>query len=171
MITAIEMPDLDGIAAAAEICRHAPVPVIGVLRDHDPTLLERTLAAPILACLVEPVEPADLECTLALSLRLFDQLQAPQRETAELRQALDERKVTERAKGIISKRLNLDEDEAYRRLRQLASTRNHRLVQVGQQVVDADQVFQALERSVADTAVPTRQAATRSSGTRRVHGA
>jgi two-component system, response regulator PdtaR len=147
VITTVEMPDLDGISAAAEVCRSAPIPVIGVFDRHDPVLFKRALAGPMLAWLVHPVEPVVLEYTVALSVRLFNQVQSLRQEVAELQQALEDRKLIERAKGIVAKRLELDEEEAFLRMRRLASTKNHKLVEVARQVLATDQVFQALEGS------------------------
>ena len=47
------------------------------------------------------------------------------------------------------KRLRVDEPEAFRRLKKMASTTNRKLIEVGQAVLKADEVFQALEESGA----------------------
>ena len=53
----------------------------------------------------------------------------------------------EKAKGIIMKRLRVDEEEAFRRLRKLASDQNLKLVEVGRRVIGSEDVFQMLDRS------------------------
>jgi AmiR/NasT family two-component response regulator len=52
----------------------------------------------------------------------------------------------ERAKGILMKRLRVDEPEAFRRLRNLASDNDQNLVAVAETVLTADELFQALEK-------------------------
>ena len=47
-----------------------------------------------------------------------------------MRQALEDRKVVERAKGAVMRRLGLGEDEAFRRLRKLANDQNRKVVEV-----------------------------------------
>ena len=74
-------------------------------------------------------------------MRRFEQFEALRRETADLRQALEDRKVIERAKGILMKRARLDEQEAFRRLQKLASERNLKLVEMGRAVVTAEDAF------------------------------
>jgi hypothetical protein len=60
--------------------------------------------------------------------------------------ALEDRKVIERAEGnVMRRRRRVSEDEAYRRLRKLASDRNLKLVAVGQTVLKVEEMFQALE--------------------------
>ena len=57
-------------------------------------------------------------------MRRFEQFEALRQEAADLRQALEDRKVIERAKGMLMKRARLDEPEAFRRLQKLASDRS-----------------------------------------------
>jgi response regulator NasT len=139
VITDIKMPDIDGIDAATRIYRNGPVPVILVSAHHDPGLIERAEADHIMAFLVKPIKQADLEPAIAIALKRFEQFQALHKETADLRQALDDRKVIERAKGIMMKRAGLDEGEAFRRLQRLASDRNRKLVEVAHMILTAEE--------------------------------
>src|SRR5919205_2049830 len=108
----VKMPDLDGIAAAEELNRHRPVPVILVSAYDQDDLLDRAAGAHVLAYLVKPVQDEDLKAAIRLALARFAERQALARENADLRQALEERKLLERAKGIVMKRLHVDEEEA-----------------------------------------------------------
>jgi response regulator NasT len=54
--------------------------------------------------------------------------------------------VIERAKWAVMKRLRVDEEDAFRRLRKLSSDQNRKLVEVAQGVLAAEEAFQALER-------------------------
>ena len=147
VITDIKMPDLDGIDAAAEVNREGPVPVILVTAHHDTHLLARAGAEHIMAYLSKPAKPVDLQAAISLAMLRFGHFQALRAEAASLRQALEDRKVVERAKGVVMKRLRADEPEAFRRLRTLASDTNRKLAEVAQTVLSADEVFQALEKS------------------------
>jgi AmiR/NasT family two-component response regulator len=91
VITDIKMPDLDGIDAAAAICRDRPVPVILVSAFHDPELIGRAEADHVMGYLVKPIKQADLPPAIGLALRRFEQLQALRQEAADLRQALEDR--------------------------------------------------------------------------------
>jgi response regulator NasT len=145
VITDIKMPDLDGIDAAVQANADWQVPAILVSGYHDADLLERAGADHIMAYLIKPVSQADLEVAIALATRRFEQYRAARQEASDLRQALQDRKVIERGKGIVMRRLGVGEDEAYRRLRKVASDHNLKLVQVAQNVLKADEVFEAME--------------------------
>lgn len=141
VITDIKMPDMDGITAAVEMYREYPIPVILVSAYHDPELIARAEADHIMAYLIKPIKQADLEPAIALAMRRFDQFQDLQKEANDLRQALADRKVIERAKGVIMKRAQLDEQEAFRRLQKLASEKNKKLIELATMIVTAEEAL------------------------------
>jgi AmiR/NasT family two-component response regulator len=141
VITDIKMPVMDGIEAAQVICREHPVPVILVSAYHDDELISRAGADHVLGYLVKPIKQADLEPAICLAVRRFQQFQAVQSEAQDLRQALHDRKLIERAKGLLMKRALLDEPAAFRRLQRLATDRNQKLVEVAQCILMAEEAF------------------------------
>jgi response regulator NasT len=141
IISDIKMPDMDGIDAAAAIYQSHPIPVILVSAYHDAELIGRAEADHILAYLVKPIKQADLEPAIALAMRRFAQFQDLRKETADLRQALADRKIIERAKGVLMKRAGLDEQDAFRRLQKLASEKNRKLVDIASMIVTADEAL------------------------------
>ena len=144
VITDIKMPDMDGIDAANKIYQERPVPVILVSAHHDANLIQRAETDHVMGYLVKPIKQADLKPTIAITVHRFEQFQAMHKEATDLRQALADRKMIERAKGILMKKGNLDEPEAFRRLQKLASEKNHKLVEIATIIVTADEVFQSL---------------------------
>jgi response regulator NasT len=143
VITDIKMPDMDGIEAATHLYQTEPVPVILVSAYHDTELIERAEADHIMGYLVKPIKQADLVPAIALALRRFEQLQELRREASDLRQALEDRKLIERAKGIIMRRAGLDEPTAFRRLQKSASDRNLKLVELARILITAEETLQS----------------------------
>jgi response regulator NasT len=143
VITDIKMPDMDGIDAAADICRDTPVPVILVSAFHERELLERAEAEHVLAYLVKPIKAADLVPAIGIALRRFKQFQALRQEAADLRQALEDRKLIERAKGVLMKRAAMDEAEAFRRMQKLASEKSRKLVDIATAILMAEEAVAA----------------------------
>ncbi|HMF18889.1 MAG TPA: response regulator [Gemmataceae bacterium] len=139
VITDIKMPDMDGIDAACHIYGDSPIPVILVSAYHDADLIARAGADHIMAYLVKPIKQADLQPVIVLAMKRFEQFQALRKETADLRQSLEDRKVIERAKGILMKRGPMDEPEAFRRLQKLASEKNRKLIDIAQMIVVAEE--------------------------------
>jgi two-component system, response regulator PdtaR len=147
VITDIKMPELDGIDAAIQLYQDKPVPVILVSAFNDAALIERAESDHIMGYLVKPIKQADLAPTIAIAVHRFDQFKTMRQEAADLRQALANRKVIERAKGIIMKKGKLDEPEAFRRLQKLASDKNQKLVESASMIVTAEETFQSLENT------------------------
>jgi two-component system, response regulator PdtaR len=142
VITDIKMPDMDGIDAATQLYRHAPVPVILVSAYHDPEFIRRAEADHILAYLVKPIKQADLEPAIGIAMRRFEQFEALRKETSDLKQALEDRKVIEKAKGILMKKAGLDEHDAFRRLQRLASDKNRKLIEIAQIILTAEEALE-----------------------------
>jgi len=132
VITDIKMPGMDGIEAALKIYEEALIPVILVSAFSDAKLIERAEVHPIMAYLVKPIKQTDLEPAIRLAMHRFEQFEALRREASDVRQALEDRKIIERAKGVLMKELSLSEPEAFRRLQKTASAKNLKLIEVAQ---------------------------------------
>lgn len=145
IITDIKMPNLDGIEASSQICLERAVPVILVSAYHDPELIARAESDHVLAYLVKPIGLADLQPVITIAMRRFTELQTLRKDCKDLRQALSDRKVIERAKGLLMKLAAIDEKEAFQRLQQMASEKNQKLV-------DAAQSILAVEKALAPSA-------------------
>jgi response regulator NasT len=141
VITDIKMPDMDGIDAASQLYRRGPVPVILVSAFNDPEFIRRAEADHILAYLVKPIKQADLEPAIAIAMRRFEQFQELRKEATDLKQALEDRKVIEKAKGILMKKTGLDEHDAFRRLQKLASDKNRKLIDIAHSILTAEEAL------------------------------
>jgi AmiR/NasT family two-component response regulator len=147
VITDIKMPDMDGSTAATEVNRDREVPVILVSAHQESDLLSQSGAEYLMAYLVKPVKPADLQAAITLAVLRFEQYQRVRAEAAGLRQALEDRKTIEQAKGIVMHRLRIEEVDAYNRLRKLSSHYNWKLIDLSRRLVESDKLFKALEES------------------------
>jgi response regulator NasT len=146
VLTDIKMPDMDGLEAAESINHNGrEVPVVVVTAHHDPEFLRRAAASHVMAYLIKPVGPADVEAAVTIALARFEQYRQVRKEANDLKQALEDRKLIERAKGAIMKRLNVQEDEAFRRLRRVASDGNLRLSDAARRILTAEEVFAQMD--------------------------
>lgn len=137
----IKMPGIDGIEAAERITQERPIPIILLTAYSEQELVERAAQANVAAYLMKPVAAEDLLPAITLALARFRQFQALRQEVDDLRDALEARKIIERAKGILMRRLSLSEDEAFRRLQKQSQDSNRRLAEVAQSIITADQMM------------------------------
>lgn len=141
VITDIKMPDMDGLQAAIEIRDQRPTPFILVSAYHDEEFVERAFDSHVLAYLVKPIKRADLEPAISLVMRRFREFEALREEARNLRQALEDRKLIERAKGVLMMRIGIDEMDAFKRLQKLASNHNLKLVEIARNILLAEEAY------------------------------
>lgn len=145
IVTAVHLEEGDGIEALLEIEKHGPRPAV-VISDHeDLDEVEKALSDHVMAYLAEPVTEDDLRPTIHLVRRRFEQFEELRREVDDLREALAARKVIERAKGRLMDRHALSEEDAYRKLQKLASSKRIKLIEVAKALLLADEVEDELE--------------------------
>jgi two-component system, response regulator PdtaR len=142
VITDIAMPDMDGLEAVAELNRRRPLPIILVSAHHTGEFIDRARQNHVLAYLIKPITDTDLQPAIAIAMDRFEQFQTLRQEATNLKQALEDRKLIERAKGILMKRSGLEEPNAFRRLQKMATSKSMKLVEVAQAVVTAEEVVQ-----------------------------
>lgn len=145
VITDIAMPDMDGLQAITEINRVRPLPVILVSAYHTSEFIERARRNHVLAYLIKPITDTDLQPAIAIAMDRFEQFEMLRSEATNLKQALEDRKTIERAKGILMKRSGLEEPEAFRRLQKMATSKSMRLAEVAQAIVTAEDVMQVTD--------------------------
>ena len=138
LILDILMPEMDGLEALQEICAVEPVPGILVSAYSDKELVERAEENYVMAYLIKPIKQAELTPAIALAMRRFEQMQALKHEARDLRQTLEDRKLVERAKGLVMKRLKLDEADAFRHMQKLAAQTRRKLVEVAQSILEGE---------------------------------
>jgi response regulator NasT len=134
----IKMPELDGIEAAKMITRERPIPIILLTAFSEKELAERAAEANVAAYLMKPVSEQDLMPAIALAVSRFKEFQQLHQEVDDLRDALETRKLVERAKGILMRRLNLTEEEAFRRMQRRSQNENKKLGEIAQAIITAD---------------------------------
>ena len=140
----IEMPELDGLEAAAELtARGLGRPVVVITGVDDRGLIERSVATGAGAYLTKPVDTRELEAAISLAAARHAELEELQAEVVDTKQALEERKIIERAKGLLMKALALPEPDAFRRLQLAARERNLRLVDVARAIVEQQDILES----------------------------
>jgi two-component system, response regulator PdtaR len=133
----IEMPNVDGLEAATQLAAAGlRRPVVVVTGVDDPNLIERSIASGVSAYLTKPVDSRELHAAIDLAAARHAEFQALESEVDRAQQALEDRKVVERAKGLLMTGLGLSEQDAFRRLQLAARERNMRLADVARRIVE-----------------------------------
>jgi response regulator NasT len=126
-------PAWHGGALLLRLRDQARCPVVLLAQGPSRRLLDEALEGGVMACLIEPVRQVQLASTLDLAVARYREMQG-------LRQALADRKVIERAKGLLMAREGLTEDEAFRRLRRSSMDTQRPLADTARAVLGAEVV-------------------------------
>jgi response regulator NasT len=113
----VKMPKLDGIDAARRILAERPIPIVILTAYGQDELVARAVEAGVFGYLVKPFRETDLLPAIQAARARHAELQALREEAESLAEALETRKIVERAKGILMAREGLTEEEAFSRLR------------------------------------------------------
>jgi response regulator NasT len=116
--------------------RDARRPIVLFTNDDDTSHVGDAIAAGVTAYIVAGLAPERIKPVLDVALARFRHEEALRRELADARTQLSDRKVVDRAKGILMTRHGLSEEDAYGRLRKTAMDRGMKLAEVAQRVID-----------------------------------
>lgn len=136
IISGVNYKDMDGIDALIEISVGDPKPAIVIAMKDDLRKVEQAMDDHVMAYLVDPVTRDDLRPTIHVVKRRFEQFQDLKEENKDLREALASRKIIERAKGLLMRSCEIDEEGAYLKLRKMATDKGLKLKDVAELIIE-----------------------------------
>jgi two-component system, response regulator PdtaR len=146
----VEMPKLDGLDAAAQLSAEGlRRPVVVITGVEDEALIERSITTGVSAYLTKPIDTRELQAAIGLASARQAEFEQLEGDVERAQQALEDRKVVERAKGLLMSALDLSEQDAFRRLQLTARERNLRLVEVAARIVEQQSLLAPKRNSAA----------------------
>ena len=131
-----ESPSRDVLEHVVMVSRDQPRPIVMFSSDDAPQSIRDAVRAGVSAYIVDGLDGARVKSIVDVAVARFEEFQKVLTELAEANLKLSERKLVDRAKGILMKHRGLSEDEAYHALRRLAMSTKKRLGEVAQNVID-----------------------------------
>jgi response regulator NasT len=135
VIIDMDSPDRDTLENLCVVTRDNPRPVVMFTHDGDSDKIRAATQAGVSAYVVDGMDGERIGPIINAAVARFEQFQALKQELDDIEEKLADRKVIERAKGILMKTRNLSEEDAYRALRKQAMQSNSRLADVSRQLV------------------------------------
>jgi two-component system, response regulator / RNA-binding antiterminator len=132
-----ESPSRDVLEHLVFVSQHTPRPVVMFASDGAPETIRAATRAGVSAYVVDGLDAGRIKAIVEAAVARFEDFQALRSQLAEANLRLSERKLVERAKGLLMKSRGLDEEAAYTALRKMAMDRKLKLADVAQRVVDA----------------------------------
>ena len=135
-----QMPDMDGVEAAKILTEERIAPVLLLSAYSQQELVQRARQAGVAGYLVKPFRESDLTPAIEVVLARFSEFRALEREVASLGDALETRKLVDRAKGILMDTQGLNENDAFRRIQKMSMNNRKSMRSVAEVIILAHQV-------------------------------
>lgn len=141
VIMDVKMPEMDGIDAAREITSRGPVPIILITGLSSDEMATKAIEAGVFAYLVKPVTKKQLEPAIKLAMARYSEFKSLKVEVDDLKDALETRKLVERAKGILMKRCKISEEEAFKLLQSHSQKENKKMREIADNIITASKLI------------------------------
>ncbi len=140
LFLAVGLPDLDGLTTAAQILETHALPII-ILSSHlNPEVIQRAKEAGVMAYLVKPLREEELLPAIELAISRFEEFNALRKENADLKRILEDRKLIERAKGILMEREKISEPQAFGRIQKASMNSRRSMAEIAQAILLSEAV-------------------------------
>jgi len=131
----IKMPGVDGVQAARRLQRDGNTPVVILTAYSDREFVDSAKGAGVLAYLVKPVRESDLRPAIEVAMSRFRDIRALRGEVEDLEDSLETRKLVERAKGVLMRKLGIQEAEAFTRIQRESRNTRRPMKEIAQRIV------------------------------------
>ena len=126
----VSMPGMDGITAAVEIRKKLKIPIMLLTSACDSATVKRAAASGIAAFLTKPLRQQDLLPAIEIALQHVEEVEGLKEKIDDLRELIENRKIIEKAKGVLMEKNRVSEAEAYRIMQKAAMDKRKTLLQV-----------------------------------------
>lgn len=140
IIMDIRMPDMDGIEAARILTQEQVAPVLLLSAYSQQDLVQRARQAGVAGYLVKPFRESDLTPAIEVVLARYSEFRTLERELNDVQDALETRKLVDRAKGILMDTQGLNESDAFRRIQKMSMNNRKSMRSVAEAIILAHQV-------------------------------
>lgn len=137
----IRLDGTDGIELSQKLLAHRLCPIIIISAFSDTELVDRAAAAGVFGYLIKPVGAASLVAQIEVAVERFREHMRLLAENQTLTQNLETRKLLERAKGIMMRRLKLSEADAHKRLQQESQRRRQSIGDLAKKIIESEELL------------------------------
>lgn len=138
----IKMPNMDGIEASRILTEEQIAPVVLLTAYGQKELVDQAKEAGVVGYLVKPFRESDLLPAIEVALSRFNEFKTVQQEVEDLQNALETRKLVERAKGILMDSQGMDESEAFRKIQKMSMNTRKPMKEVAEAIILAHEAAQ-----------------------------
>lgn len=147
IIVDVESPDRDTLEHMATLHRDNPHPVVMFCGNRDTAFIERAMRAGVSAYVVDGLNTDRVRSIVDVAIARFREYHAMRRELEKARNELADRKLIDRAKGLLMNAKSITEQQAYSVLRKMAMDGGQRIADVAKNVIT---VLEVINKQIPD---------------------
>ncbi|MBK7646568.1 MAG: ANTAR domain-containing protein [Betaproteobacteria bacterium] len=136
-----ESPSRDTLENLAVMNKDMPRPVVIFTHEDGQDAIRDAVKAGVSAYIVDGLDPKRIKPIVEVARARFEETQALRRELDEVSQKLSDRKLVDKAKGVLMQARGLDEDAAYHAIRKLAMERGQPMARIARDIIDMAKVL------------------------------
>ena len=137
----INMPKMDGISGIEACNREKIFPCIIITGYRDDEQIKRATVAGVYGYLHKPVDEYQLQAEISVVMERHREYLRLKQELNNTKVSLEERKIIERAKGIVMDKMGLKEAEAFSFLQKKSRDKNIKLINIAHEIIKANELF------------------------------
>lgn len=141
LVVDLDLPDRDTIEQLRVATRERPRPIVMFVDQSDSSMMHAAIDAGVSAYVVDGLSASRVRPVLDVAIARFKAFDALRRELESTRSQLAERKIIDRAKGILMRAKGVSEDEAYERMRRAAMNEQKKLAEIAQSIITAAEML------------------------------
>jgi response regulator NasT len=137
----LESPTRDLLEQMFQVSRVVERPVAMFVDQSDTAMMQAAVDAGISAYVVDGLKPDRVKPIIDIAILRFNAFARLQKELSEAKTELADRKVIDRAKGLLMAAKGLSEEDAYALLRRTAMNEKRKLADIARSIVTAAELF------------------------------
>ncbi|WP_434000374.1 ANTAR domain-containing response regulator [Endozoicomonas sp.] len=146
LVIDLDKPDSSLLETLALISKSSPLPVVMFVEQSTDNIVQQAIRSGVNAYIVADLQPQRVKTIIDIAVARFQEYQLLKDELVQARNRLEDRKLLDKAKGLLMSRQGISEDQAYKKLRKMAMDKGETLAAVARNVID---VFNMLEENAS----------------------
>lgn len=135
VVFSVKIPDVNILDQIRRVTRTYPCPMVVFAARSTDQLTKESINSGVSAFIVDGFRPERVKTIFSLAVARFEEMQSLKTKLKDTQRALSDRKIIDKAKGILMEQNGSSEDQAYKKLRNMAMAGNLKIVQVAKNVI------------------------------------
>lgn len=137
IMISMNTPDQNTLKELSKLKEQHPLPVIVFAEKDNPNMIQQVIKAGVNAFIVDDIQIQRLPSIVNIAIARFNEQKTIEQELSSVKNKLADRKILERAKGLLMAQKNMSEEQAYNSIRKMAMDKGQPMTSIAENLIDA----------------------------------